>query len=354
MAAAEHPDDPEHPVDAVVLVSFGGPEGPDDVLPFLENVTRGRGVPRERLEEVAEQYLRFGGVSPINDQNRAFRAALEAELAERGPALPVYWGNRNWAPFLTDTVRQMADDGIRHAVALVTSAYSSYSGCRQYREDIERARAEVGDAAPQIDKIRAFWNHPGFIGPFRAALTAALGDLPADRRRRARLVFTAHSLPVSLAATSDYEAQLREAAGLVAAAAPELEWDLVWQSRSGPPQVPWLEPDVNDHLRALAEQGVDTVVVVPVGFVSDHQEVIFDLDTQAAETAAELGMTFARVPTPGTHPETVAMARELVAERAGVTPTRRTLGHLGPRADVCPHDCCPAPTRPAGRPPAAG
>lgn len=338
--------DPEAPVDAVLLVSFGGPEGPDDVLPFLENVTRGRGVPRERLEEVAEQYRRFGGVSPINDQNRAFRAALEAELAEHGPPLPVYWGNRNWHPFLTDTVRRMADDGVRHAVALVTSAYSSYSGCRQYREDIERARAEVGDRAPRVDKLRAFWNHPGFINPFRTRLTEALGELDPERRRRARLVFTAHSLPTSMAATSDYETQLRDACALVAAAAPELEWDLVWQSRSGPPQVPWLEPDVNDHLRALHELGVDTVVVVPVGFVSDHQEVVFDLDTQAAETAAELGMAYVRVGTPGVDPETVAMARELVAERAGVTPTRRTLGPLGPRADVCPADCCPPPARP--------
>jgi len=347
------PDVP--PYDAVLLLSFGGPEGPDDVMPFLENVTRGRGVPRQRLEEVAEQYRRFGGVSPINAQNRALLAALEAELAAHGPQLPVYWGNRNWHPFLTDSVARMADDGVRHAIAVVTSAYSSYSGCRQYREDIERARAAVGDRAPLIDKARAYWNHPGFIGPFRRSTAAALAQVPVERRDRARIVFTAHSLPSAMAATSDYEVQLRDAAALVAdEIAPGAPWDLVWQSRSGPPQVPWLEPDVNDHLRALAADGVDTVVLVPVGFVSDHQEVVFDLDTQAADTADELGILLVRAATPGTDPEFVAGLRELVAERTGAVATRRTLGVLGPRADVCPADCCPPPARPPAGPGGAG
>jgi protoporphyrin/coproporphyrin ferrochelatase len=344
--------EPTEPCDAVVVVSFGGPEGPDDVMPFLENVTRGRGVPRERLEVVAEQYLTTtGGVSPINAQNRALVAALEAELRAAGLDLPVYWGNRNWDPYLTETVARMTDDGVQRALAFVTSAYSSYSGCRQYREDIERARAEVGDAAPAIDKLRQFWDHPGFVEPFRDGLRAALDTLDPERRARTRLVFTAHSLPVSMAATSDYQAQLHDAVALVAGAvAPDLANDLVWQSRSGPPQVPWLEPDVNDHLRALASDGIDTVVIVPIGFVSDHQEVIFDLDTQAAATAEELGMTMVRVPTPGTDPRFVAMIRELIEERLDTARPRRSLGALGIRPEVCPADCCPAPPRAAGRP----
>jgi protoporphyrin/coproporphyrin ferrochelatase len=337
------------PYDAVVVVSFGGPEGPDDVLPFLENVTRGRGVPAERLREVAEQYRLSDGVSPINAQNRALVEALRTELDAHGIDLPVYWGNRNWHPFLTDTVATMATDGVTRALAFVTSAYSSYSGCRQYRDDIERARTDVGDRAPTIDKLRQFWNHPGFIEPFRQGVSDALDTLPADKRQRARLVFTAHSLPVSMADTSDYESQLRDAMGLVAEVTPELLRDLVWQSRSGPPQVPWLEPDVNDHLRSLAAEAVDTVVVVPIGFVSDHQEVRFDLDTQAAATADELGITMRRVATPGTDPRFIAMIRQLVQERLDPTETRVALGPFGPRADVCAPDCCPAPPRASGR-----
>ena len=354
-AGSPAPDDlavsvrPDEDYDAVVVVSFGGPEGPDEVMPFLENVTRGRDVPRERLEEVAEQYLTTsGGVSPINEQNRALVEALQRELSDHGIDLPVYWGNRNWQPFLTDTVAQMADDGVERSLAFVTSAYSSYSGCRQYREDIETARAEVGGRAPVIDKIRQFWNHPGFIEPFREGLTAALDRLDPDQREQTRLVFTAHSLPLSMAATSDYQTQLDDAVALVAEVAPELERDLVWQSRSGPPQVPWLEPDICDHLRALADDGIDTVVVVPIGFVSDHQEVRFDLDTQAAEVADELAMTFLRVPTPGTHPGFVTMVRELITERLDPTAPRRALGTLGPRSDTCAMDCCPPPQRPRG------
>ncbi|MDZ7679161.1 MAG: ferrochelatase [Acidimicrobiales bacterium] len=340
------------PYDAVIVVSFGGPEGPGDVMAFLENVTRGRDVPRARLEEVARQYLETsGGVSPINAQNRALVDALTAELAVHGIDLAIYWGNRNWHPLLSDTVAQMADDGVERALAFVTSAYSSYSGCRQYREDIEAARAAVGERAPSIDKIRQFWNHPGFIEPFRNGLRAALDTLEPERRRRARVVFTAHSLPLSLAATSDYQAQLHDAVALVADdVAPDLERDLVWQSRSGPPQVPWLEPDINDHLRSIVSEGVDTAVVVPIGFVSDHQEVVFDLDTQARATADQLGMHLVRVPTPGTDPTFVAMVRELIVEHLDPEAPRRALGPLGVRAARCAPDCCPAPPRQPDRP----
>jgi ferrochelatase len=337
--------------DAILLLSFGGPEGPDDVMPFLENVTRGRGIPRERLAAVAEHYHHFGGVSPINAQNRALLAALRAELAEHHVDLPVYWGNRNWDPYLTDTLRQMRDDGVRRALGFATSAFSSYSGCRQYHEDIARARAEVGDGAPEVDKLRHYFDHPGFVEPHADAVRAALASLPGPRRARARLVFTAHSIPVTMDAASGpegglYSAQLRESARLVAeAAAPDLEWDLVWQSRSGPPQVPWLEPDVNDHLEELASRGVTDVVVSPVGFVSDHLEVVWDLDNEAKDTAARLGLGFARAATPGTDPRFVTMIRELAAERLEPGCPRRALGALPPSHDLCPVGCCPAPVR---------
>ena len=341
---------PTAPYDAVVVVSFGGPEGPDDVIPFLENVTRGRDVPRERLEEVAEQYRSVGGVSPINSQNRSLVESLATELADHDLELPVYWGNRNWAPYLTDTVRQMADDGVRRALAFVTSAYSSYSGCRQYLEDIARARAEAGGDAPEIDKIRQFWNHPGFVEPFRDQLRhtlAQLGEAAPVDPATTQLVFSAHSLPLSMAATSDYVAQLEDAVGLVAdAVAPDLPRALVWQSRSGPPQVPWLEPDVNDHLRALASEGVAQVVVVPIGFVSDHQEVVYDLDIRAAATAEELGLRMARLPTPLHDPRFVAMVRELIEERLDPTVEPRALGVRGVRPAPCAEGCCPAPGRP--------
>jgi ferrochelatase len=333
--------------DAFLLVSFGGPEGPDDVMPFLENVTRGRGVPPERLADVAEHYRNFGGVSPINGQNRALLAALAPVL----PGLPMYWGNRNWHPYLTDTVATMRDDGVRRAIAFVTSAYGSYSACRQYCDDIARARAEVGRDAPEIDKIRHFHDHPGFVMPHAEAVTAALNTLPERAAVRTRLVFTAHSIPTTMDAASGphggrYTAQLRETAELVAgAAAPELSWDLVWQSRSGPPQVPWLSPDVNDHLAAVAAQGIRNVVVSPVGFVSDHLEVLWDLDYEAAETAERLGLNFARAATPGTDPRFVAMVRDLVAERMDPVTARHALGTV-PTWDVCPAGCCPAPRRP--------
>ncbi|MFG2056043.1 ferrochelatase [Micromonospora sp. NPDC048930] len=338
--------------DALVLVSFGGPERPEDVLPFLQNVTRGRGVPPERLAEVAEHYQRFGGVSPINQQCRDLLAAIREDFAANGLDLPVYWGNRNWDPMLADTVAQMRDDGIQRALAFVTSAYGGYSSCRQYQEDIAAARAAVGPDAPLIEKLRQFWDHPGFVEPHADGVRSALAQLDPARRDTTRLVFTAHSIPVSAAATAGphggrYTAQLEETARLVhAAAAPDLPYDLVWQSRSGPPQVPWLEPDINDHLAVLAEQGVTGVVVSPIGFVSDHLEVVWDLDTEALETAKQLGLDFVRAGTPGTDPRFVAMVRELVLERTAPDGEglRRRLGEL-PTWDTCPALCCVPPTR---------
>ena len=328
--------------DAFLLLSFGGPEHPDHVMPFLRNVTRGRGVPDERLAEVAEHYYHFGGVSPINQQCRDLLAALDLPL-------PKYWGNRNWDPMLADTVARMRDDGVGSALAFATSAYGGYSSCKQYWEDIAAARAEVGPGAPRIAKLRQFWDHPGFVEPHADAVRASLGTLDPARRATTRVVFTAHSIPVSMARTAGpdggrYEAQLHETAALVhAAAAPDLPWDLVWQSRSGPPQVPWLEPDINDHLTALAEKDVTDVVVSPIGFVSDHLEVLWDLDNEARDTAAELGLGYARAATPGTDPRFVTMVRELVEERTnGIA--RERLGTL-PVWDQCPANCCPPPQR---------
>ncbi|AVT40509.1 ferrochelatase [Plantactinospora sp. BB1] len=339
--------------DAVVLISFGGPERPEDVLPFLANVTRGRNVPPDRLAEVAEHYQHFGGVSPINQQCRDLLAAIRADFAAHGLDLPVYWGNRNWHPMLADTVAELRNDGIRSALGFVTSAYGGYSSCRQYLEDIVAARAAVGPDAPRIDKLRQYWDHPGFVEPHADAVATALATLDPARRESTRLVFTAHSIPVSMAASAGpqggrYEAQLRETAALVAErAAPGLPYDLVWQSRSGPPQVPWLEPDVNDHLRALAADGVSSVVVSPIGFVSDHLEVVWDLDTEAAATAKQLGLDFVRAATPGTDRRFVAMVRELVTERLNPADTaaRRRLGTL-PAWDACPAGCCQPARRP--------
>lgn len=332
--------------DAVLLVSFGGPDGPDDVMPFLENVLRGRNVPRERMLEVAEHYHHFGGRSPINGQNLALLEALRKELADRGPALPVYWGNRNWHPLLTDTLREMADSGIRRVAAFVTSAFSSYSGCRQYRENIAAALAPLGDRAPQVDKLRVFFNHPGFVGPMAENLTQSLAAFPADQRPSTPVLFTAHSIPVSMADACRYVAQLREASRLVAAAAGVTDWELVFQSRSGPPTQPWLEPDVCDRIRQLHAAGKDRVVVTPIGFISDHMEVLYDLDTEAADLCQSLGMRFARVATVGTAPAFVAMIRDLIAERHEASPERLAVGMLPASHDVCPLDCCPAPQRP--------
>ncbi len=330
----------------MLLLGFGGPEGPDDVIPFLENVTRGRNVPPERLAVVAEQYALFDGVSPINDQNRALRDALGAELTRRGRETPVYWGNRNWEPYLAETLQQVADDGHESIVALATSAYSSYSGCRQYREDLDRAIAEVGSAAPEWAKVRPFWNHPGFVLAMVERVHAALERVDPEQLGTTRLVFTAHSIPESMAMTSDYEQQLRDAAGLVAERlAVDLPHDLVFQSRSGPPQVPWLEPDVVDHLDTLAAGDVRSVVVVPIGFISDHMEVRYDLDTLAAAAASDAGITMVRAETAGTHPLFVRGLADLIDEHL-VGAAAKALGTLGPRRSPCAPDCCPPPQRP--------
>jgi ferrochelatase len=363
--------------DAFLLVSFGGPEGPADVLPFLENVTRGRGVPRDRLAEVARHYDLFGGVSPINQQCRDLLAAIGKDFASAGIDLPLYWGNRNWHPFLADTVAQMAAGGVRHAIAFVTSAYGSYSGCRQYLDDIEAARAQAGPGAPRIDKIRHFFNHPGFIGPVAQAAREAIGQLPAGVAEQAWLVFTAHSVPEAMAAASGpagglYPAQLAEAARLVAGRLAEAEgherpWRLAYQSRSGPPSVPWLGPDIGDQLTELASDGVPAVVIIPVGFVSDHIEVLFDLDTEAALLARKLGLPMARAATPGTDPRFISMITELVTERgwarsAGAGKAERrgrpgqaaALGSLPAGPDSCPNDCCRLPAARPAQGPGAG
>ncbi len=331
--------------DALLIVSFGGPEGINDVQPFLENVLRGKNVPQERMLEVVEHYRQFGGVSPIHEQVRALMAALRDELAVHGPDLPVYWGNRNWHPFLVDTLQQMADDGVQRALAFFTSAYSSYSSCRQYLEDITQAQQQVGANAPVVDKLRAYYNHPGFIEPNIANVNAALQEIPAARRESARLVFTAHSLPVTMARSSPYVHQIKDVCSLVAEGVGFADWDLVYQSRSGPPQVPWLEPNIGDHLAALQAQGVRDVVVAPIGFISDHLEVLYALDTEAQQAASALGLNMVRAGTVGTHPAFISMIRELIAERLADDPQRRFRGTRGPSHDVCPADCCPPPRR---------
>lgn len=329
--------------DALLLVSFGGPERPEDVLPFLRNVLRGKNVPEARMLSVAEHYYRFGGKSPINEQNRKLMAAIEAELAAHGPRLPVYWGNRNWHPLLADTVRRMEADGIKQALAFVTSAFSSYSGCRQYREDIARAREAVGAAAPEIDKLRVFYNHAGFIQAVSDQARAALDTIPEGRRTTTRIIFTAHSIPLSMAATSAYEAQLREACTLVARALHRDDWQLAYQSRSGSPQQPWLEPDICDTLRALHTSGqARDVMIIPIGFISDHMEVVFDLDVEAATVCAELGLNMVRAATPGIHPSFIGMIRDLILERTAQG-ERKGIGACRPSEDACGPDCCLPP-----------
>jgi ferrochelatase len=326
--------------DALLIVSFGGPEGPDDVMPFLENVLRGRNVPRERMLAVAEHYQHFGGVSPINAQNRALITALRLELLAQGPPLPIYWGNRNWHPLLPDALRGMRDAGVKRALAFFTSAFSSYSGCRQYRENVAEAQATVGEDAPQIDKLRVFYNHPGYVEPVIEHVNVAFGQLPDERRSQAALLFTAHSIPIGMAENCAYVKQLNEACRLVAEGVGHSEWQLVYQSRSGPPTQPWLEPDILDTLRDLAAQGTRDVVVMPIGFISDHLEVLYDLDTEAKQLADELGLTLIRAATVGTHPRFVQMIRELIVERMSDDPVRLAVGQFGPSHDVCPADCC--------------
>jgi ferrochelatase len=335
--------------DALLFVSFGGPESQQDVIPFLENVLRGKNVPRERMLEVAEHYRHFGGKSPLNDQNRELIAALEVEFRAHGLKLPIYFGNRNWHPLLADTLRDMQRDGVRRALAYFTSAYSSYSGCRQYRENIAVAQEQVGQGAPQIEKLRMFFNHPLFIEAQADRVAAALANIPADRRGAVQVIYTAHSIPNAMAAGCNYALQVAETARLVSERLGVHNWRVAYQSRSGPPQQPWLEPDVLDVLRELKTAGgVQDVVIVPSGFLSDHMEVLFDLDTEAKDLAAELGLNLVRAGTVGSHPKFVTMIRELVEERiAGKS--RKVIGEFGPSHDVCPVDCCLyTPTRPTG------
>ncbi|MGL4340124.1 MAG: ferrochelatase [Rhodoglobus sp.] len=359
--AAQHgPEHVEQPVayDAIVLASFGGPEGQDDVIPFLKNVTRGRGIPEERLEEVAHHYRAFGGVSPINDQNRELKAALEAELARRGIDLPVLWGNRNWAPYLRDAVAEAHERGFRKLIAVATSAYSSYSSCRQYREDYVTALEETGlSQVMQIDKVRQFFDHPGFVEPFSEGVRQGLAEVAARGHapEQTHVLFSTHSIPSTDAERSGprsrgfgpegaYAAQHLAVAEVVIAAqdVDALSWDLVYQSRSGPPTQPWLEPDVNDRIAELAAEGITAVVIVPLGFISDHMEVKWDLDTEAIQTAQEHGIFAVRVPTPGVHAAFVSGIIDLVLERCHGTPVadRPALTELGPWYDVCRPGCC--------------
>lgn len=341
--------------DALLFVSFGGPERAEDVLPFLENVTRGRGIPPERLASVAEHYYHLGGKSPINDQNRALILALDRDLQAHGVHLPIYFGNRNWHPLLADTVAEMQSAGVQRALAFITSAYSSYSGCRQYLEDIERARAAV-PGAPMIEPLRRFFNHPGFleatVDRVGAAVAELLTRIGLPELARVRIVFTAHSIPRSMADTCDYQKQLLANSAFVAERVGGWPWDLVWQSRSGPAQVPWLEPDILDHLRRLHAEGATGVVIAPIGFLSDHVEVQYDLDEEALQLCQELGMPMARAATVGTHPRFVDTIRELILERMENGPVRN-LGLLPASPQVCAPGCCPRPVRPAAGQPKA-
>ncbi|MGI9470577.1 MAG: ferrochelatase [Rubripirellula sp.] len=339
------------PYDSFLLVSFGGPEGQDDVIPFLENVLRGKNVPRERMLEVAEHYKKFGGISPINQQNRELLKAIQSDFNRKGIELPIYWGNRNWDPMLPDTLRQMRDDGRKRALAFFTSMFSCYSGCRQYRENIIAAQEEVGPDAPQIEKVRMGFNHPGFINAMVGSLRVAIGslDIPAEK---AVVLFTAHSIPMSMSDNCDYVKQLNEACRLVADGCGVERWDLVYQSRSGPPQQPWLEPDICDTISKLDDdEKLASVVVAPIGFISDHMEVLFDLDEEAALVCKERGIQMARAKTPGTNPNFVEMISNLVSERLGLNSERPAVGSLGPWHDVCPSDCCLYTPK---RPPVAG
>jgi protoporphyrin/coproporphyrin ferrochelatase len=340
--------------DAMLIVGFGGPERPEDVMPFLENVTRGRNVPRERLLQVAEHYHHFGGVSPINAQVRELIGLLRAELDRSGLSLPIYWGNRNWHPMLAETISAMTETGVQRALAVVLAAYSSYSSCRQYREDIERARIAAGPRAPEVHKVRAFYNHPDFVMANVERVREGLGSISTERLGTAHVVFTAHSIPLSMARNCDYEQQLRETCRLVAdetGIEPD-RWAMVYQSRSGRPGDPWLEPDILDHLKDLRRLHVKDVLIHPVGFLSDHVEVLYDLDEEARHLCNELGLRMVRSQTVGVHPRFVAMLRELVQERMGdaLEPGRRAVGRFGPSHDVCPETCCLPPARPPGRP----
>jgi|HubBroStandDraft_6_1064221.scaffolds.fasta_scaffold149717_2 ferrochelatase len=337
--------------DAILVVSFGGPESKEEVIPFLENVLRGRNVPRERVLTVAEHYYHFDGRSPINQQTRELIAALGAELELGGPKLPIYWGNRNWHPLLHETLRRMRQDGVRRALALVTSAYSSYSGCRQYREDIARAQNEIGlchsgAGVPEVEKLRPFFNHPAFIEATVERVRDALEAVPADARRDVQIVYLAHSIPLSMAKTCDYVKQLEEVRRLVSEALGHQNNAhrndvLVYQSGSGAPGQPWLEPDILDYLRRVKAENLATAVVLaPIGFISDHMEVLYDLDVEARQLCDSLALPMTRAKTVGVHPKFIGMIRELILERMNPGAERRALGVLGARADVCAEDCC--------------
>jgi ferrochelatase len=341
----------EHDYDALLIVSFGGPEGPADVDSFLDNVFRGLRVPPETKAHIAKRYEQVGGVSPINAHTRAFIKALQLELDAHGPALPIYWGNRNWHPLLSDTVAQMAHAGVRRALAFVTSSFSSYSGCRRYREDLYEAARGVPNA-PRFDKLRVPFNHPGFIEATADRVSAALESLPAAKRDGALVLFSAHSLPLGMARACAYEAQLEASCRLVSDVLGIERWRLVYQSNNASyGREPWLGPDISDALKEADAEGIESVVVAPIGFVCDHMEVIMDLDVEAAATARELGLTMVRAGTVGTHPAYVAMVRELVVERLTPGAPRRAMGSLGPSHDRCPADCClpgrPGPLKPA-------
>jgi len=331
----------ELPVDSILIVSFGGPEGMEDVMPFLENVLRGKNVPHERMLEVSEHYKQFGGVSPINEQCRELITAVEIEVKRRNLDLPIYWGNRNWHPLLTDTLGTMATDGRKRAIAFFTSMFSCYSGCRQYRENLAAAQNAVGDNAPKIEKIRKGFNHPDFIAAQKDCLEQALNQLPAEVRNETLVVFCAHSIPKTMADNSRYEEQLRESARLVCEAANHGPWELAFQSRSGPPQQPWLEPDICERIEQLhIEWGIKYIVVQPLGFISDHMEVLYDLDHEAADLCKEKGIQFVRAATVGVHPRFVSMIVDLIEERLSLDTGRPFVGSYGPSHDLCPLNCC--------------
>jgi ferrochelatase len=344
-STAARPADP--PYDAILFLSFGGPEKREDVIPFLENVLRGKPVPRERMLEVAEHYYHFDGKSPINDQNLAIIESLRKELDRHGVGLPIYFGNRNWHPLLTDTMQQMKADGVQRALTFITSTFSSYSGCRQYRENLYAAQQAAGEGCPEVDKIRVFYNHPGFISAQSDLVREALERIEETRRSETLLLFTAHSIPVSMANTSNYSKQIEESCRLVSEQLGHPQWKLVWQSRSGPPSQPWLEPDVLDYMKDRWQSGQHgPVVIVPIGFLTDHMEVLFDLDEEAREYAEEVGMELQRASTVGTHPRFIEMIRLLIEERMHADPEKLAIGRFQASHDVCPANCCKPPLRP--------
>ena len=347
---SEHDDEAQR-YDALLIVSFGGPEGPADVEPFLDRVLRGLPVRPETRAAIVKRYERFGGVSPINAATREFIAALRRELDSHGPALPIYWGNRNSEPLLGETFRQMEGDGVRRVLVYVTSVFASYSGCRKYREDLYEAAAAL-ERPPIVDKIRLGFNHPGYIAAVAERVQEAFATLPAARHANTPILFTAHSLPESMARHARYEAQLLQACQLVGDALERRRWQLVYQSNNASyGREPWLGPDIAAALRAVQEEGATDVVVVPIGFVADHMEIVLDLDVEAADVAREIGLNMVRAGTVGSHPAYVGMVRELICERLTAEPVRRALGSLGPSHDRCPVDCClsgrPGPAKPA-------